>query len=849
MCIAGFVLTEITSEVTSLNGGVTFFDAYKGRTGQRYCAPETTVTVRDTCLFGFTNTGSCPSGSTLGVSCKAQPCDVADGSLDQAICCQKTGSSGMLITTEPLRLTDTTGLLFANQLAAQQWNEVGETGTMKNVLQGKPALDHQLVGLGGEFGSTLYLAGGATADATDTGKVYKLDLLATTNAGVAVEQTTTDDATTFGLHTVTAWDKDADVKNSKDVILFGGFQSATLSRAVRESYLGYYGFWDHRTLGTPFRVAADESSSDKYVFHLDVDSEASGRYSICQCDPQADLGTDGEDLPSTSAQDAAWHFNENKVPTTPTQMTMAQLPASVASDQCFSKCASGCTGSGCFCDGYANGDLATTASLCLDHAGLRAACALSYDSPVGGVQCAGYMIDRSKNRGFLLANGGGLAAAMAAGATDSETQDTWVLVTAKGGSICKQYNRYDTTHTDFISASTVGTMVVTRRADVGVDYVVTPTQETSLEITGDGLRANRDRIMVIDCEGVCGVSQAVTSVTVPSAWHLLGAVDAIVDLPSQEAPAAPITPVVQPDYTYRAFNGRYCPGQNVEIATHTDPLVRNHQCYSKCYLQAPCIDLADDQPHCFCDGHHQGYDGADSTALCLNRTQCQALCSRLGDGCDGIDMSRGENRCFLNLGCAGYAAATEAGGTDPQLAPSETYDFYYREATADPRRRLAVTTAEQARNLLALTDPGISWSRILRFNSLTFTSGGTFKLCLCDSEVISIEPTAHYWAGVQPAFCSQTSDFAVDVGTIHASGLQCLLGDRRFQRGVCESQYWGGLRCYSDGQVPSLTIPGAFPGVPAAGEQESTVVERMEEFCMYGPPEETARFTYCNTDS
>ena len=36
----------------------------------------------------------------------------------------------------------------------------------------------------------------------------------------------------------------------------------------------------------------------------------------------------------------------------------------------------------------------------------------------------------------------------------------------------------------------------------------------------------------------------------------------------------------------------------------------------------------------------------------------------------------------------------------------------------------------------------------------------------------------------------------VEIGTVHVSGVSCLIEEPKFQRGVCVEQYHGGMRCY-----------------------------------------------------
>ena len=46
---------------------------------------------------------------------------------------------------------------------------------------------------------------------------------------------------------------------------------------------------------------------------------------------------------------------------------------------------------------------------------------------------------------------------------------------------------------------------------------------------------------------------------------------------------------------------------------------------------------------------------------------------------------------------------------------------------------------------------------------------------------------------------------------MHATGLQCLLSDPKMTRATCESQLYGGLRCY-DGDAPTVARAADVPG-------------------------------------
>merc|ERR1712139_41263 len=113
--------------------------------------------------------------------------------------------------------------------------------------------------------------------------------------------------------------------------------------------------------------------------------------------------------------------------------------------------------------------------------------------------------------------------------------------------------------------------------------------------------------------------------------------------------------------------------------------------------------------------------------------------------------------------------------------------------------------AASERSLLPATDLGKSWDQILRFNEISFKTGGKFKACFCDPDTLA-----------KGAYCKKASDYKIDIGTIHVSGVSCLVADEKFQRGTCVGQYYGGLRCYPD-KAPKLKVPTVVvPPVPQA---------------------------------
>jgi hypothetical protein len=360
----------------------------------------------------------------------------------------------------------------------------------------------------------------------------------------------------------------------------------------------------------------------------------------------------------------------------------------------------------------------------------------------------------------------------------------------------------------------VGEIFVTQKADLGVDFVVAPDATVSIEITGEDLSSAGDRIMVIDCYGSCGITKA-------SAYALIGEpvpANAFIDRPS--LPTAPADLVV-PMSTYKTYNklaGKYCAGN---LAATPDTNMAGHRCFKKCFEDAPC-----EGDSCFCDGYIPGYDTEDSDSICLERQQCEWLCE-LTPGCHSVDMHKTLNRCFLN---------TDSCDVDTAI-PTADYDLLVKAPTDDNTRRLlargrSLTTA-QVRELLAAKDPGISWEKVLRYRDVKITSAGKYKLCFCDSDLLD------------GALCRTPADYSIEIGTVHATGLQCLLSNPKMTRGTCLSQYFGGLRCY-DEAVPDITVPTQYLGIPdPSGQTWDSLTTMMMGFCQYAPAEDAAVFPFC----
>merc|ERR1719331_3118747 len=445
---------------------------------------------------------------------------------------------------------------------------------------------------------------------------------------------------------------------------------------------------------------------------------------------------------------------------------------------CAKKCARGCVRQDCFCDSFdpdtmydeSTVDLMDgyAAPLCLSAPLCRDACSAS-------AYCEMFDYEPETNFCWLLSTKASALSTCENGDLNyDESTQTWARV---NGSAC-------TNTSDF--TQTVGTITLAQRADIANDWVLTPSAGVgtdyvpvqSLEVTGTGMDWTKDRVMLVECTGTCGVSGPAASVRslvgagspgVPSqaAFNAWVAENDMMDPPAEDflpspTPVTPGAPLVIWD---SRFTGKYCPGNNMDVTTPDMAAagVAQHQCYAKCVTNAPCDASS---PDCFCDGLFPGYDDEDSGALCLDEPTCKAYCAGLPD-CFGIDMHQTMNRCFLNSMTKGPNDEKSCAEYVFELGSLTTYNynFIYKQ---NALRRLEAEPEERApvRNLQYMepVDQGLSWDQILRFKGLAFASGGKFKACFCDIETLP--------AG---SACSTAADYKVEIGMVHVSGVSCLI--------------------------------------------------------------------------
>jgi len=319
--------------------------------------------------------------------------------------------------------------------------------------------------------------------------------------------------------------------------------------------------------------------------------------------------------------------------------------------------------------------------------------------------------------------------------------------------------------TDWESA---GKLHVTARADIGKTFVLDPDAESySLEITGKNLDFHKDRLMVVNCQDTCGEapgSQFVSGTEAAAVADYLDDPQAEFQIPEQPYSI---------DMRYTEDKSRYCSGHNIMGG---NAQVTDNLCFNKCETDVPCTGA-----NCYCDGYFQGFDDT-SGALCLPRNECEHLCSLLGDACVGVDMHKTLNRCFLNSNAAGAGGSCYQQRRAGTLGVDTSYNFLFKslDQGAPARKLVHVDWESSHRGNLALK-PGVSTRNNLRFTNLGFSSAGTFKVCFCDSAL--------------SGQCESKSDYTIEVGKVHVSGVHCLLSIPKLRRQECYEQYYGGLSC------------------------------------------------------
>merc|ERR1719313_409739 len=219
----------------------------------------------------------------------------------------------------------------------------------------------------------------------------------------------------------------------------------------------------------------DLSTEDSLVFGMALrgDMEGASQFTLCYCNDQndktlADLG-DGE---------TTYTLTEDRRCDDALAGDGAELlkDRAIAEHACEQKCATGCTGPFCYCDGYQPGVASTT--LCLPPALCRDACDAMDD-------CGGISVHDTLPQCTLIPSSSSclVAGNSTASASTAAQDEESLLFTKRAGTAC-------TDLADF--GERAGSLFVTSRVEVAVDYVLHPGQDGSVELTSP------ERLVVVD---------------------------------------------------------------------------------------------------------------------------------------------------------------------------------------------------------------------------------------------------------------------------------------------------------------------------------------------------------------
>jgi hypothetical protein len=386
--------------------------------------------------------------------------------------------------------------------------------------------------------------------------------------------------------------------------------------------------------------------------------------------------------------------------------------------------------------------------------------------------------------------GSSCSATATASAASSAIDDDGVTIAPVTIATAGYYSVCATATTPTGYSALVGDITVTQRATIGWTYVLDPEEPGSVEIISQAqdcttntcknakkLNWKKDRIMILDCKATCGISSPAKGVSFeeePAALKEANEFVAQNDMFDAAATARTMVDLPSELRTYTTVKSHFCKGGNIPGSEL--PEAAADLCVTKCAIDPTLPGCSD-------------MDSADSGAICLPESSCRELCSLRND-CFGIDVFLGGNRCFLNMegsapdGCKSqYETAN--------LGPSTSYKFLAK----------AGTTVER----MLQDGTGLSSDNILRFMPVSFLSGGSYKVCFCDSALL---PTGQQ-------YCHAESDYSVEIGELIVSGVSCLLKESDFRRRTCYNMFHGGLICSDTISYP-MEAPAASGVLPSA---------------------------------
>jgi len=394
------------------------------------------------------------------------------------------------------------------------------------------------------------------------------------------------------------------------------------------------------------------------------------------------------------------------------------------------------------------------------------------------------------------------------------------------GSIAPPVTAYTCAAADY--SRNVGDLYVTDRFDLDMNWVLTANKNQFIEVTGNNLDIRRDRISVISCDGTCGVTEPTKALSqFPSiaahSNHL--AANNLIDAAATSDQVAHVQSTSVNDVQFNPpVLRKFCHiGSSLEMQGD----IAKDLCQTKCADDSG-NKLAKDG----CSGFIRGYaakfvycpDGSRDDAVVAAKQACAGQIS-----CAGFEFHRSISRVHFNS----VEATNKCKAADVGLHSDKAYDYYSINSRGASSQSTSWHTPQAGTDLSKY-----SYDSKLIFQNYTFPSGGTFKVCGCDSSNQFSD---------QATFCRTKADYKIEIGKIHVSGVSCLVNQHKFQRGCCQQQVAleggesSGLRCYSDAcpTIPPPT-PAAIAQVNqalAAAIQNDVDPQVRSSFCVYTPEE------------
>jgi hypothetical protein len=182
----------------------------------------------------------------------------------------------------------------------------------------------------------------------------------------------------------------------------------------------------------------------------------------------------------------------------------------------------------------------------------------------------------------------------------------------------------------------------------------------------------------------------------------------------QPLPGASLSFSCDDKFTYMitaGTQGKYCKYMNVPVPYNTDPAIVDNGCFRKCNAlgfrmlnetMEEDIRYKDTMTaagtNTWCSGNSPDFS-METNALCLPREDCEALCTKLGDGCTSFDMHAFLPRCYLNTpDCGAYSE--DVGfvfGAKAEILPLADYDLVVKTATPSAAEDPTIATGDPAR--------------------------------------------------------------------------------------------------------------------------------------------------------